>query len=74
MKPTSANIYKMCQFIKEDDKNSDIMDCYEECMDGELDPNTLIEILQDRFEDCREDFMNDPRKDQYLKYTRWLGI
>ena len=72
---TKSNmVYKACKFIQDDDKNSDIMDCYEEYMDDGMDRGTLIEILQDRFEDAREDFMNDEKKDQYLKYTEWLGI
>ena len=72
---TKSNMmYKACKFIQDDDKNSDIMDCYEEYMDDGMDRGTLIEILQDRFEDAREDFMNDEKKDQYLKYTEWLGI
>ena len=72
---TKSNMmYKACKFIQDDDKNSDIMDCYHEYMDDDMQRNTLIEILQDRFEDCRQDFMNDEKKDQYLKYTKWLGI
>lgn len=70
----SNMMYKACKFLQEDDKNSDIMDCYQEYMDDDMDRGTLIEILQDRFGDSREDFMSDPRKDQYLKFTEWLGI
>ena len=47
----SNMMYKACKFLQDDDKNSDIMDCYEEYMDDELDRGTLIEILQDRFGD-----------------------
>ena len=67
---------EICEFIQADDKNSDIMDCYEEYLDQELDPNTLMEICQDRLEDAREDFMNGPedKKAQFLKHTKLLGI
>lgn len=65
---------EICDFIQADDKNSDILDCYQEFEDGELDGNTLIEICQNVLEPAREDYMTDPRRDEYVKHAKWLGL
>lgn len=67
---------EVCEFIHKEESNHDIMDCYEDYLDQEIDINTLLEICQDRLDDAREDFMNGPedKKAQFLKYTDMLGI
>ena len=72
----SRELKEVCEFIQKDDKNSDIMDCYEEYLDQDMDRDTLITICQDRLEDAREDFMKGPVEDrgQFLKHANWLGL
>jgi len=67
---------EICEFIQEDDRNSNIMDCYEEYLDQEMDRDTLITICQRVLDDGREDWMTEPEenKQKFLKHAKWLGI
>lgn len=67
---------EVCEFIHEHESSHDIMDCYEDYLDQEIDAHTLIEICQDRLEDAKEDFMNSHPVIQglYAKHMRWLGL
>ena len=66
---------EICRFIQADDRNSDIMACYEEYLDGEMDKNTLIEICQNALGAAKEDYiMSGQLVGNIASYYKWLGI
>ena len=67
---------EICEFIDKYESRQDIMNCYEEYLDQEIDKGTLIEVCQNVLGDAREDFMDSEPKirDTYIKHAKWLGI
>lgn len=65
----------ICKYIQENDRNSDIMEAYEEMLDGELDQNTLTEICQNILGGWKEDIFDfgTPTKREKDIYS-YLGI
>ena len=49
----------ICEYIQADDRNSNIMDCYEEYLDQAMDENTLIEICQIYMGGIKQDLETD---------------
>lgn len=67
--------YSICKFIQEQDRNSDIMEAWEEYCDQELDHWTLTEILQDILSAWKEDFiLTDSMTPRIQGYYKYLGI
>lgn len=67
--------YSICKFIQEQDRNSDIMEAWEEYCDQELDHWTLTEILQDILSAWKEDFiLGDSMTPRIQGYYNYLGI
>lgn len=65
----------ICKWVQSEDKNSDIMQAYEEMLDGELDENTLVEILQNVLGDWKEDiFLYGTPTKRVKDYYSFLGI
>jgi hypothetical protein len=52
------NLKTICKYIQENDKNGDIMDAYQEMLNGELPENTLIEICQNILGGWKEDIFD----------------
>ena len=67
---------EICEFIQADDRNSNIMDCYEDYLDGEMDLDTLIMICQRVLGENRDDWITNPEplRSQWISYIKWLGI
>ena len=66
---------EICEYIARNDRNSDIMDCYEEYQDGAMDQNTLFEILQNVLGSWKQDIiLNGEMNGVVLEYYKWLGI
>ena len=63
----------ICKFIQSEDKNSDIMEAYEEMLDGELDKDSLVLTCQMILGDWKEDLEQEmtPKLKGYYDY---LGI
>jgi hypothetical protein len=64
----------ICNYIQENDKNSDIMQAYQEMLDGEMDENTIIEICQNILGDWKEDLEINGMTKREQDYYNWLGI
>lgn len=65
-------LQSICKFIQSEDRNSDIMDAYQEMLDGELDKDTLILILQRILGEWEEDLA--PLNKRIQGYFKYLGI
>ena len=66
---------KIVRFIKENDRNSDIEEAYEDYLNGGIDRNTLIEICQRVLGDWRQDIeIAREMNGQIAEYYAWLGI
>ena len=65
----------ICEYIQADDRNSNIMDCYEEYLDQAMDENTLIEICQIYMGGIKQDLeISGDIHGEVAEYYRWLGI
>jgi histone deacetylase complex regulatory component SIN3 len=73
-KGTMTMLRSICNYIQNEDKNSDIMDAYEEYLNQELDKNTLVEICQNILGDWKEDLELNGMTKREKDYYKYLGI
>lgn len=67
-------VYEICRYIQDNDRNSDIMDVWEEYQDGVLEPDTVIMILQNVLDMWKEDITLFGMSAQERKYYDFLGL
>lgn len=64
----------ICQFIQSEDRNSDIMDFYQEVQNGESSEDSLIECVTRILTEWKEDYELDGMNKRIKGYYDYLGI
>jgi hypothetical protein len=74
MRNSNIKLKNICRYIQQNDRNSDIMDAYEEYLDDVIDRNTLTEICQNVLGGWKEDLEINGMTPREKAYYEYLGI
>jgi hypothetical protein len=67
-------LHSICKYIQENDRNSDIMQAWEEFLDNAMDRNDLVTICQMVLEGWKEDLNITGMTNREKGFYEYLGI
>jgi hypothetical protein len=67
-------LYSICKYIQENDRNSDIMQAWDEFLDNAMDRNDLVTICQMVLEGWKEDLNISGMTNREKGFYEYLGI
>jgi hypothetical protein len=67
-------LHSICKYIQENDRNSDIMQAWDEFLDNAMDRNDLVTICQMVLEGWKEDLSISGMTNREKGFYEYLGI